>query len=174
MTGSPTALKKCKQCTQLAFDIETLGLNGHRDPVTIVCLENEFGDRHAFEFARVRWECMANDRDQTLEIARMVEEMSLVFDAAASLVAFNGKILEILKIPKIFKIASQKRAVNSLQKLLLYRYAEDGYIYLTVSCVQVFVSTYRFFKKALTYARSELATGSQNVLIRWKLHAYLF
>ena len=85
------SLTKCKQSTQLAFDIETLGLNGHRDPVTIVCLENEFGDRHAFEFARVRWECMANDRDHTLEIAHMVEEMSLVFDAAASLVAFNGK-----------------------------------------------------------------------------------
>lgn len=108
MTGSPTALTKCKHCTQLAFDIETLGLNGYQDPVTIVCLENEYGDRYAFEFARVRWECMANDRDYTLEITRMVEEMSLVFDAAASLVAFNGKIL--------------------LQNLLLYRYAEDIYI----------------------------------------------
>ena len=51
---------------------------------------------------------MANDRDYTLEITRMVEEMSLVFDAAASLVAFNGKIL--------------------LQNLLLYRYAEEIYI----------------------------------------------
>ena len=108
MIGSPTVLTKCKHCTQLAFDIETLGLNGYQDPVTIVCLENEYGDRYAFEFARVRWECMANDRDYTLEITRMVEEMSLVFDAAASLVAFNGKIL--------------------LQNLLLCRYAEDIYI----------------------------------------------
>lgn len=78
----------------LCFDIETTGLDPHKNKVTVICVEDFItGFRRSFEFARY-----PDDSDKlTLEIVRLFEE-------AKSLCAFNGVRFDIPFMIKSLKI----------------------------------------------------------------------
>jgi hypothetical protein len=73
----------------LAFDIETTGLDFAKCVVTVVCTEDfHTGERHAYEFARVR-ACEPQNE------ALLRDDLVRAFDEADSLCAFNGVRFDI-------------------------------------------------------------------------------
>jgi len=67
----------------LCFDIETTGLDGSRDEVTMICSQDlETGERKSYNFG------LLSSEDQPADA--LVEELTKHFDAADYLCAFNG------------------------------------------------------------------------------------
>ena len=68
----------------LAFDIETTGLDGNKNDVTVVCTEDyHTGKRVAYEFDKIR-------KLEPHKLAQLRIDMVSAFNEATSLCAFNG------------------------------------------------------------------------------------
>jgi hypothetical protein len=88
----------------LAFDIETTGLDFDTCVVTVVCTEDfHTGQRHAYEFARVR-ACEPQNE------ALLRDELVRAFDEADSLCAFNGVRFDIPFLHKALQLSQETSA----------------------------------------------------------------
>tara|TARA_B100000787_G_scaffold136310_1_gene105114 strand:- start:72 stop:629 length:558 start_codon:yes stop_codon:yes gene_type:complete len=82
----------------LAFDIETMGLDASKHPVTIVCTEDfASGAKKSYEFARVR---VQEPHAHTQLLMEMVQD----FEEASSLCSFNGIRFDIPFLQTAFRI----------------------------------------------------------------------
>jgi hypothetical protein len=87
----------------IIFDIETTGLDFERDDITVVsCYDSVSGEYHDFSFFEVRKTGTTGDYDT------LCKKMTVLFDNADSIAAYNGVRFDIKFIAHYFKIDSSK------------------------------------------------------------------